>query len=190
MIRRRTAALLAAAAAGLLLTACTPSEPDAAPTATTTEAPASPSPTAVQTATPTPDAAAVPTCDTLIIPEVVDTFTAEGWTVEADTFRIGATEIPDGLWCVWGDYEVASDHVQIYGWAPVEEATARDAKTSLLESGWRTVSEGDREFVTENPDTALALDDDGYGMTYEFGDGWVTVSDTKQGLLLIERPGE
>ena len=190
MTHRRTAALFAAAATGLLLTACTPGGPAPTPTATKTGPAASPAPTAVQTATPTPDADAVPTCDTLIIPEVVDTFTAEGWTVEADTFRIGATEVPDGLWCVWGDYEIASDHVQIYGWAPVEETAARNAKTSLLESGWRTVTEGAREYVTENPDTALALDDDGYGMTYEFGDGWVTVSDTKQGLLLIERPGE
>jgi hypothetical protein len=31
----------------------------------------------------------------------------------------------------------------------------------------------------------MGTDEDGYGMTYLFGDGWVTLSDTKQGLLLV-----
>ena len=38
------------------------------------------------------------------------------------------------------------------------------------------------------PGTAIATDDEGYGMTYLFTPGQVTVADTKQGLLLIEWP--
>ena len=43
-------------------------------------------------------------------------------------------------------------------------------------------------YVTESPETAIATDEEGYGMTYLFGDGWVKLADTKQGLLLIEWP--
>ena len=35
----------------------------------------------------------------------------------------------------------------------------------------------------------MTTDAEGYGITYLFGDGWVTFSDTRQGLLLIQRPG-
>ena len=46
----------------------------------------------------------------------------------------------------------------------------------------------DHTFITEPPQFSIAVDEDGFGMTYEFGDGWVTVSDTRQGLLLITPP--
>jgi hypothetical protein len=175
------------AASVLLLVGCAPAADAPAPTSTASViAPSSP---AATSSTPTPDADATPTCETLILPEVVESLTAQGWTAETDTFRIGATEVPDGLWCVWGDYSVASDHVQIYGWAPVDETTARTARETLISSGWRVVPDSSGDFVTESADTVLAPDDEGYGMTYRFGDGWVTVSDTKQGLLLIQRPG-
>jgi hypothetical protein len=39
--------------------------------------------------------------------------------------------------------------------------------------------------VTESADTTVATDDQGYGLTYLFGDGWVKHADTKQGLLLV-----
>ena len=39
--------------------------------------------------------------------------------------------------------------------------------------------------VTESADTTVATDDEGYGLTYLFGDGWVKYADTKQGLLLV-----
>ncbi|WP_460774286.1 hypothetical protein [Microbacterium sp. GXF7504] len=188
MIRRRTGTALTVAAASVLLLVGCGGAAEEAPTATPTADAVTSTPTPEPTVTPTEDADAVPTCETLILPEVVESFTEQGWTAEADTFRIGATEVPEGLWCVWGDYSVASDHVQIYGWAPVDPEVARTARADLLASGWRMVDDPDHDRVTENPDTALDLDEDGYGMTYEFGDGWVIVSDTRQGLLLIERP--
>ena len=43
-------------------------------------------------------------------------------------------------------------------------------------------------YVTESPSTVIAPDENGYGITYLFADGQVTVADTKQGLLLIEWP--
>lgn len=188
MIARHAAWPLALVAASVLsLTACAPA--DEKPAASTPPSVIAPSSPAATSSTPTPDADATPTCDTLILPEVVESLTAEGWTAEADSFRIGGTEVPGGLWCVWGDYSVASDHVQIYGWAPVEGAVAQAAREELITGGWQVIPDETHDLVTENPDTVLAPDDDGYGMTYEFGDGWVTVSDTKQGLLLIQRPG-
>lgn len=35
----------------------------------------------------------------------------------------------------------------------------------------------------------METDGEGYGMTYLFGDGWVKVADTKQGLVLVEGNG-
>ena len=37
-------------------------------------------------------------------------------------------------------------------------------------------------------DTAVATDDEGYGLTYLFGDGWVKYADTKQSIALVEWP--
>ena len=42
--------------------------------------------------------------------------------------------------------------------------------------------------VTESSETTVATDEDGYGLTYLFGDGWVKYADTKQGLLLVRWP--
>ena len=42
--------------------------------------------------------------------------------------------------------------------------------------------------VTESADTAVATDDEGYGLTYLFGDGWVKYADTKQSIALVEWP--
>ena len=90
----------------------------------------------------------------------------------------------------WGDFSVASDHVQVFGWAPLSAAEAREARTQLIAQGWDPIDDADAEgdYITADPSTATTTDDEGYGMTYLFGDGWVTVSDTKQGLLLIEWP--
>ena len=43
-------------------------------------------------------------------------------------------------------------------------------------------------YITEDPAYAIGIDDAGYGMTYHFGDGWVSVSETKQNLQLINAP--
>ena len=55
-------------------------------------------------------------------------------------------------------------------------------------AGWIADQASGNSFITEDPMQALSVDDDGYGMTYQFGDGWVTVADVKQSLLLIQRP--
>ena len=53
---------------------------------------------------------------------------------------------------------------------------------TLVDQGWVRESRRDGVYITESPETAIAKDDQGYGMTYLFGDGWVTIADTKQGL--------
>ena len=87
-----------------------------------------------------------------------------------------------------GDYSVASGNLLLFGWAPITAEEA-DAAVSRLESqGWTREEAAEGYYVTEDATQSPTTDEDGYGMTYEFGDGWVTVADTKQGLLLIQRP--
>jgi hypothetical protein len=186
--RRRTASGLAVGALALTLAACagesTPPSASTAPepSATATAAPASPSPA------PTVDAAAV-TCESLIPADLIDTFTAAGWTVRDDPFRVADVELAGGHWCTWGDFAgAASDNVQIYGWAPLDEETAAETQSALVSDGWVREEDDAGVFITENPDTTVSTDAQGYGMTLQFGEGWVTVSDTKEGLLVIVLP--
>lgn len=111
-----------------------------------------------------------------------------GWTAQADVFRIGGTEVPGGIQCTWGDYTVATDHVQVFGWAPIDDSDAEAAEQQLVSEGWRREEGNGGVYVTESAESAIATDEDGYGFTYFFGDGFVKVSDTKQGLILIEWP--
>lgn len=180
--------LLAIAAAGMLavVTACAPSpavpeKPDAspAPVGTPSVAPVTPAPE-------TPVAA--PTCETLISQTTVDALTAEGWTVEKREFTIAGEVIADGMQCFWADFAVASDHGQLYGWAPMSTERAKTAIDTLIAEGWLREDSDRGVYITVDPKFAFATDEEGYGMTYLFGDGWVTLSDTKQGLVLIEAP--
>ena len=179
----RVAALLAASA--LLLAGCAgQNEPENTPT----EAPPAasrPTDAPAASTTPTPDAPA-PTCETLIPESLVEEFESHNWSYKQDALRVGSMTLREGLQCVWGDYSIASDNVQIFGWAPISASEAHDARVELLGSGWQVV-EGEDDYITENPETAVATHD-GYGMTYQFGDGWVMFADTKQGLVLIQRP--
>lgn len=180
-----TIALIAAA---LLLTGCSSaSNPDPAATSAAPVPTAEPETTAEATTEPT-TVPAEATCETLIPQSLIEEFTAAKWTYEEDVFRLGEITLTDGLQCQWGDYTVATDHVQIFGWAPITESEATTAKSALIAAGWQTVDDTSGDFITENPSTAVTTDADGYGLTYEFGDGWVTFSDTKQGLILIEHP--
>ncbi|MDF2554520.1 MAG: ABC-type nitrate/sulfonate/bicarbonate transport system, periplasmic component [Microbacterium sp.] len=179
-------ALVAVSAA--LLVGC--SGPETAAPEVTTAAPVqttAPSPVASATTSPTASAASV-TCETLIPQSIQDEFASHNWTYKQDVFRIGETTFDEGIECIWGDYSIASDQVQIFGWSPISPADADAARAALLEAGWLSVDDPSGDFITENPDTAVAMDEEGYGLTYEFGDGWVTMSDTKQSLVLIERP--
>lgn len=178
-VRSAAATLMLAAA----LAGCAPSEPPP-PTPTPTA-----SATTEPTVTPTADAGGgIPTCEELIPASLVEQFSSQGWTYRADVFRVGDLTLTDGVQCVWGDYSVASDHVLIFGWAAATSAEAEQARASLLASGWQVADDASGTYITEDPATAVATDENGFGMTYQFGDGWIAVADTKQGLLLIERP--
>jgi len=123
----------------------------------------------------------------MISAATVDALTSQGWTFQEQELRIGETPVDGGLLCSWADYTTASDHGQMYGWGPISERLARTAESGLERDGWLRSSADGRTYLTEDPAYAIATDDEGFGMTYEFGDGWVKFADTKQGLLLIER---
>ncbi|MBU4465413.1 MAG: hypothetical protein KKH75_06165 [Actinobacteria bacterium] len=173
-------------AAGASLAGCvgpTGAEPD-----TNTSSPRASSPVPTSDVTPTATSAAAPTCDTIIPRTTLDEFAKVNWTAKKVAFQLGTTELSTGIECRWADYSVPSDNLQIFGWAPLTKAEAQTAKAALLTNGWVQLDGADGAYITENPETTVAKDADGYGMTYYFGDGWVKMADTKQGLLLIEWP--
>jgi hypothetical protein len=178
------------AATLMLATGCAGAN-GSAPEATETPGPApaatSPSPTPLETPTEQPPAAD-PTCDTIIPANVVTEFEGAGWSARAEPFRIGETTLSDGVHCVWGDFSVATDHVQIFGWAPITASEAAEAQDELISNGWRREQAPDGVLITESSNTTVATDEEGYGLTYLFGDGWVKHADTKQGLLLVVWP--
>lgn len=188
MTRRIRSSLCAAllVAGAISLAACSsPAAPEPA-ASTPASAPDASTPTPVATSEPTPGTIDKPTCESLLPDDVIADFAKAKWTAKEDVFRVGSLTFPEGIQCVWGDYSVASDHVQVFGWAPVSDTEAQTARSELLAGGWTSVGD---EYITENKANVLNPDSDGYGMTYQFGDGWMTLADTKQGLLLIERPG-
>ncbi|WP_261167312.1 hypothetical protein [Microbacterium sp. Marseille-Q6965] len=188
---RRAAPLLAGLAVlAFALTACGQSAPPDPEPAQTSPAPTDEQPQGGEPQAGSGDETPIPelTCETIIPAEVVAQFKDVGWTAEPEDFRIGSTVLPDGIQCVWGDYSVATDHVQIFGWAPVDSATASTVQDELETQGWIREEEDGIVYLTEDPTYAIATDDDGYGMTYAFGDGWVTLADTKQSLLLVGWP--
>lgn len=180
-------ATAALALAALALTACAAPAPAPADPGSAGQTPV-PAPDDSATPSDIPEPDAEPTCETILSPYVVAELRALNWTPREDPFMLGGTPLPDGIQCVWGDQTMASDHVQIYGWAPVDEATVAEAQAALEAEGWVRLEEEGVVYLTENPDFVVMADSEGYGMTYEFGDGWVAVSDTKQGLEVIQWP--
>lgn len=177
-----TALLLAA------LTACSAPDDGAetpAPDAATPAPQTSVEPATTPEPEPTPGALS---CESMISPGTVAALSEAGWTAETKDFVIGDTTIPEeaGLLCFWGDYSVGSDHGQLYGWAELSASAASDAQTSLLAAGWHREDGSEGVYITEDPQYAMGTDDDGYGMTYLFGDGWLKLADTRQGLILID----
>ncbi|MFE6733909.1 hypothetical protein [Microbacterium sp. NPDC057650] len=173
-------------ALALAITACAPS-PEPAPTKSAAEKPVE---TPVATAAaeepePAPTKGADPTCETIISEGTVKGLEDQGWTAESADFTIGELVLDGGILCSWADYSTASDHGQQYGWAPIDAQTASKAQSTLISEGWQRV-DGEDGVITEDPKYAFATDDDGYGLTYQFGDGWVKYADTKQGLVLID----
>ncbi len=193
---RSSATLLAALTLAGTLAACSGEpvqtrSPSPSPTASETTA----SETTAPTASPDPvetehvdEPAADPTCETIIAPSTIAIFEEHGWTYKEHEFRLGADVVEGGLQCVWGDYTVASDHVQVFGWAPLSAAESPSAQEKLIADGWIRADADGHTYITEDPQFAIAVDESGFGMTYEFGEGWVTLADTKQSLVLIKRP--
>jgi hypothetical protein len=182
-----------AALAGLLLavalTACA-GAPQAEPKPADTAAETTPEPTVQPVETEAPETTEGElACDTIVTEGTVEALTAIGWTPKRQDFVIGDIALPDGMLCFWADYTVASDHGQLYGWAEISADDAAAAQASLLESGWLRENGPEGSYFTEDPQFSLGTDDEGYGMTYLFGDGWVKLSDTKQGLILIDWAG-
>ena len=186
MIRPAAAGASLLIAAALVLTSCSGSP--ANPVGGESPTPAATSPTPTASPTGSPPAVADPTCDTIISPAIVAEFENVGWTARADAFRIGELELAEGVQCTWADFTIATDQVQIYGWAPISAEQATAAQQQLVANGWRRESGPDGVYITESPETTVATDADGYGLTYLFGDGWVKHADTKQGLLLVVWP--
>ncbi|MTE24753.1 hypothetical protein [Microbacterium sp. ZXX196] len=163
----RARALAGALGLAVLLTACSPAAEEA-------------------TETPTPDPTPVEmSCDT-IVPTTFSSRLGElGWSAREEPFRIGEHVFDDGIQCIWGDAETGSEVAQMYGWAPADADTAAEMQEYLEAQGWIREEDGDTVYITENPDYALAVGDDGYGMTYRFRDGTIALADTKTGLELV-----
>lgn len=179
---RLARAALPLALGAILLTACT-GTPGAQPTAVATApAPgAEPSPSGLPTATPVDPADL--TCENLIAEDALAGFEAEGWTAEEGEFAINDLVL-DGISCTWAQSGDTTDNLVVFGWAPITADEAQEAQAQLESVGWSAEATADGVYLSE----ADAQNPDAGGMTYLFGDGWVTVSDTKQGLLLIEQP--
>ncbi|WP_217183669.1 hypothetical protein [Streptomyces sp. AC495_CC817] len=189
MKTRTPFAAIVALVAAAVLAGCS-GAPDTAttPTPKSTEPAAEATPDTVETQAPeTPDAEL--TCDTLISDGAVKALTDTGWTAEPRDFAIGDVVLNDGLLCLWADYSVVSDHGQLYGWSPISGDDAAAAQSWLLAQGWIRENGAEGTYFTEDPQYSLSTDENGYGTTYLFGDGWVKLSDTKQGLILIDWAG-
>lgn len=189
MTRRFRFATLAALAFALVLTGCS-GAPDSSTTPTPTPQPVDTESAAPAAETPEPegDTLTDPTCETIIAPSTVATLVDLGWTHEEHDFRLGGEIVEGGVECVWGDYTVASDHVQVFGWAPLDQEASTAAQQELISAGWLRADAEGHTYITEDPNYAMSTDEEGFGMTYEFGDGWVKLADAKQSLILIEWP--
>jgi hypothetical protein len=177
--------------ATLALAGCASSAtPSAAPTADATVTVPAPTETVSGSEAPTgPDApSGEPTCDGIIPSTTVEAFTKEDWTFREDPFYVGNINLAGGIQCTWGNASVASDQVQVFGWAPMTDAQRGEVEKELVDSGWKKFTEDGVEYITATDDMIMNPDDDGYGMTYRFGKGQITFADTKQGLLLVEWP--
>lgn len=193
---RPLSAVLALGLSVALLSACAPSPAPAptTPTSGSTETIAPSGPASTPQPEETGGGAVAPedvTCENLIGADLVTELSDQGWTARVDPFFIGDLELADGISCTWGDFEAsAGDDLLLFAWSAISADDAASAQAALSAEGWITEESSAGVYVTEDPAQAIAVDADGYGMTYLFGDGWVTLSDTKQGLVLIERPGQ
>ncbi len=179
-----------ALATALLLSGCTSAAPSADPTPTGNAV--SPTPTEALPG-PTPDTSPTTggavTCDSMIVSDTLAEFKSKGWTAKQTPFTFEtqppSAPIDGGLICTWANYSVASGNLIEFGWAPISTADAETVAAQLEKEGWRREPADSGFYITQDPSRVITVDDKGYGMTYQFGDGWVAVSDTKQNLLLM-----
>lgn len=190
MTPRSVFTALGVAVLAVVLSACAGPATSAPPSS---PASASAEPEAPSTSSPAPAVEQTPraelSCETMISPGTVDALTAAGWTAQPKEFVAGGVNLTDGLLCFWADYSVASDHGQLYGWAPISDADAAKAQAGLLAEGWRREEAPEGVYITEDPQFSMGTDEDGYGMTYLFGDGWVKFADTRQSVVLVDVAG-
>lgn len=181
---RLTPPLLATAAI-VLLAGCAPSTPADSATPVSTAAPSSPvaTPEATASAPALPDA----TCENIIGEASFTELESSGWEYQQEPFFIAGTEIADGVYCSWTNPAEQGGNIPVFGWAPLTAAEASEAQDALEADGWISEDGEDGVFFTENPDFALTVDENGYGMTYFFGEGYAQVADVKAGLVVIER---
>ena len=177
-----TALLLAVSLAACAQEPAPARTPTATPSAVQTSAPVAEEPTA------DPEPAEAPTCETLITPDYVSTLSDLGWSPKQSEFRVGETVIESGIQCTWAAWEEVSDQVQFFAWGELAPDQATAIQSELLSQGWQRENEDGALYFTEPAESAFQTDENGYGMTYQFGDGWVKFADTKQSLILIDRP--
>lgn len=196
MTAMRTSSRLLAAtlAAGLTVFAFTGCASPAMPDGGTATAPA---PTG--SAAPAPDPAASPsngatadpvraTCDDIVDTDTLAQLNEQGWTYEQTQLEIAGTTIPDGISCMWADFTVPSGDLLIFEWGPVTAEQAETITAALVAAGGTVIPDAEGDYVTEDPEQSLVTDENGYGFTYQFGDGWVAGGDTMQTLLLVHHP--
>ena len=185
----RLAAAASIATLAVLLAACTATDPSTKPSQSTSPSANPSSPPSVKPSAPDTHEAIPATRDNIVSERTLQQFADAGWTAKNFDFMIGETVLRDGAYCVWGNYSgPGSDNVAIFGWSPITNAEATAAQQELITAGWIRENGDAGVYITENPEYAISLDDGGYGMTYLFGDGWVTVSETKQSLQLVGAP--
>ena len=172
-VARRAAALLLAAVATIGLAACAP---QAAPGPAAT--------TPVGDATGEVDPNAEPTCATIIPETLVADFEEYGLEAISEPFAFddpATTSVEGGITCKWGNPDVPTDHgVQIYGWAPLDDAAREKWTAFLTEQGWTPSEENGMQYFGDPFAEG--------GMTYAFGDGYVILADTRDGLALVAFP--
>lgn len=184
----RFGATLVLAATAVLATACSTTPAPEATTAPTAAA-TSPAPQPSESTGGEPESpAAEPTCETIISDSTIESFNEYGWESQGEPFVLAGIELEGGIQCKWGDLSTASDHVQMFGWAPVTADAATSAADQLVSEGWAREDSDQGVIITESRDSVMFPDDEGYGWSYLFGDGWVKFADTKQSLVLVEWP--
>jgi hypothetical protein len=192
MIRSPRLALPALALAAVVLAGCAPSAPSAStPTPSTPvveTTPPEPTPTPTETTEPAPVEA---TCENTATPEALALFAEYNWTAgKVEDPWIIVEDLSAGVACTWGDFTTQTDNVSWLAWAPLPDAQAESVITALMnQGGWLREDAAEGVYITAaDASQGLHVDDQGYGMTYRFGDGQVAAATTKAELVSITAP--